>query len=185
MTDIAGTTRDIVEESVRLGDIVLRLSDTAGIRETEDIVEGFGVKKAEEKIDSADLVLAVFDNSQELSPEDIEICDKCSGKNAVAVINKTDLDPAIDTGFIRSKFASVIEISAKSADGLNKLQTVLTDIFKTNSINYDSGVIANERQRDCVRNALNSLDESIGAIKFGSTLDAVTIMIDASENFLL
>lgn len=185
VTDIAGTTRDIVEESVRLGDIVLRLSDTAGIRETEDIVEGFGVKKAQEKIDSADLVLAVFDNSQELSPEDIEICDKCAGKNAVAVINKTDLEASIDADLIRTKFAFVIEISAKSADGLDKLQSVLTNMFKTNSINYDSGIIANERQRDCVRNALNCLDESISAIKFGSTLDAVTILIDESENFLL
>lgn len=185
VTDIAGTTRDIVEESVRLGDIVLRLSDTAGIRETEDIVEGFGVKKAEEKIDSADLVLAVFDNSQQLTPEDIEICDKCSGKNAVAVINKTDLESSIDADFIRSRFSSVIEISAKSADGLDKLQSVLTEMFKTNSINYDSGIIANERQRDCVRNALNSLNESIEAIKFGSTLDAVTILIDESENYLL
>ena len=185
VTDIAGTTRDIVEESVRLGDIVLRLSDTAGIRETEDIVEGFGVKKAEEKINSADLVLAVFDNSQQLTPEDIEICDKCSGKNAVAVINKTDLEASIDADFIRSRFSSVIEISAKSADGLDKLQAVLTEMFKTNSINYDSGIIANERQRDCVRNALNSLNESIEAIKFGSTLDAVTILIDESENYLL
>lgn len=185
VTDIAGTTRDIVEESVRLGDIVLRLSDTAGIRETEDIVEGFGVKKAEEKINSADLVLAVFDNSQQLTPEDIEICDKCSGKNAVAVINKTDLEALIDAEFIRSRFSSVIEISAKSANGLDKLQAVLTEMFKTNSINYDSGIIANERQRDCVRNALNSLNESIEAIKFGSTLDAVTILIDESENYLL
>lgn len=185
VTDIAGTTRDIVEESVRLGDIVLRLSDTAGIRETEDIVEGFGVKKAQEKIDSADLVLAVFDNSQELSSEDIEICDKCAGKNAVAIINKTDLEALIDADLIRTKFASVIEISAKSADGLDKLQSVLTNMFKTNSINYDSGIIANERQRDCVKNALNCLDESISAIKFGSTLDAVTILIDESENFLL
>lgn len=185
VTDIAGTTRDIVEESVRLGDIVLRLSDTAGIRETEDIVEGFGVKKAEEKINSADLVLAVFDNSQVLTPEDIEICDKCSGKNAVAVINKTDLEASIDADFIRSRFSSVIEISAKSADGLDKLQAVLTEMFKTNNINYDSGIIANERQRDCVRNALNSLNESIEAIKFGSTLDAVTILIDESENYLL
>lgn len=185
VTDIAGTTRDIVEESVRLGDIVLRLSDTAGIRETEDIVEGFGVKKAQEKIDSADLVLAVFDNSQELSPEDIEICDKCAGKNAVAIINKTDLEASIDADLIRTKFASVIEISAKSADGLDKLQSVLTNMFKTSSINYDSGIIANERQRDCVKNALKSLDESISAIKFGSTLDAVTILIDESENFLL
>lgn len=185
VTDIAGTTRDIVEESVRLGDIVLRISDTAGIRITDDIVESAGVKKAEEKLDTAQLILAVFDNSREFSSEDREICERCAEKNSVAVINKTDLPNKLNEEFISSKFPFVVRISAKNGNGANELQKVITDIFNISSIDYDAGIIANERQRDCVKNALNSLNESIAALKFGSTLDAVTILIDESENFLL
>ncbi len=185
VTDIAGTTRDIVEESVRLGDIVLRLSDTAGIRETDDVVEGFGVKKAEEKITSSELVIAVFDNSRSLSTEDQEICEKCRDKNAIAVINKTDLESLIDIDHIRSVFDNVIEISAKNVDSRDLLEKAVNDMFMNNNFSYDSGIIANERQRDCVRNALKSLDEGINALDFGSTLDAVTILIDEAENYLL
>lgn len=185
VTDIAGTTRDIVEESVRLGDIVLRLSDTAGIRDTDDIVEGFGVKKAEEKISNSELVIAVFDNSRELSTEDIEICEKCKNKNAIAVVNKTDLDSSLDVDYIRSVYDTVIEISAKSVDSRNKLEKAINDMFMNNNISYDSGIIANERQRDCVRNSLKSISEAINALNFGSTLDAVTIIIDEAENYLL
>lgn len=185
VTDIAGTTRDIVEESVRLGDIVLRLSDTAGIRATEDVVESFGVKKAGEKIETAELILAVFDNSAALTPEDIEIADKCAGKNAVAVINKTDREPALDTDYIESRFPRTVYISAVKGEGLQQLQEVLTDLFKTDSIDYNAGVLANERQRSCVRNSLNALRESMDAIKQGYTLDAVNIIIDEAENYLL
>jgi tRNA modification GTPase len=185
VTDIAGTTRDVIEESVRLGDIVLRLSDTAGIRDTDDVVEGFGVKKAGEKIETAELVLAVFDNSEGLTKEDIEIADKCSGKNAVAVINKTDLDSKLDTDYITSHFASTVYISAGNGDGIIELQSVLTDMFKTNSIDYNAGILANERQRECVRNSLKALNESIESARQGYTLDAVNILIDEAENYLL
>lgn len=185
VTDIAGTTRDIVEESVRLGDIVLRLSDTAGIRATEDVVESFGVKKAGEKIETAELILAVFDNSAALTPEDIEIADKCAGKTAVAVINKTDRESALDTDYIESRFPRTVYISAVKGEGLQQLQEVLTDLFKTDSIDYNAGVLANERQRSCVRNSLNALRESMDAIKQGYTLDAVNIIIDEAENYLL
>ncbi len=185
VTDIAGTTRDIVEESVRLGDIVLRLSDTAGIHDTDDIVESFGVKKANDKIDNAELILAVFDNSEKLTSEDVEISERCKVKNAVAVINKTDKEKILDTDYIESHFDKVVYISAGNGNGIFDLQNVLTDLFKTNSINYNAGVLANERQRSCVVNSLNSLRESIDALKQGYTLDAVNILIDDAENYLL
>lgn len=185
VTDIAGTTRDIVEESVRLGDIVLRLSDTAGIHDTEDIVESFGVKKANDKINTAELILAVFDNSSVLTSEDIEICDRCKGKNAVAVINKTDMEVKLDTAYIENSFDNTVYISAGNGEGITKLQSVLTNIFKTDSIDYNSGILANERQRSCVRNALKAINESIDAIEQGYTLDAVNILIDEAENYLL
>lgn len=185
VTDIAGTTRDIVEESVRLGDIVLRLSDTAGIRNTDDIVESFGVEKAHSKIESAQLIIAVFDNSEELSAEDIEICDRCEGKNCVAVINKTDKAQKLDIDYISGRFGRVVSISAGSGEGLDKLTDALTDIFSLDKVDYDAGILANERQRNCVGNSLDALRESIGAIKQGCTLDAVNILIDDAENCLL
>ncbi len=185
VTDIAGTTRDIVEESVRLGDIVLRLSDTAGIRGTEDIVESIGVKRASDKIDSADLILAVFDNSEELSQEDIEIAGRCAGRIAVGIINKTDKESKLDTGYIESRFEHIVYISAVNAEGADELQSVISDIFRTNSINYNEGILANERQRNCVKSALSALRESIDAVKQGCTLDAVNILIDEAENHLL
>ena len=185
VTDIAGTTRDIVEESVRLGDIVLRLSDTAGIHETDDIVEKFGVKRANEKIDSAELILAVFDYSEELSSEDIEITARCKGRNCIAVINKMDKEKKLDTAYIKENFSDIIYLSAKNGEGILELQNVLSDLFKTNSINYDAGILANERQRSCVQNSLKALKESIDALNYGYTLDAVNIIIDEAENYLL
>lgn len=185
VTDIAGTTRDIVEESVRLGDIVLRLSDTAGIHDTDDVVESVGVKRANDKIDTAELILAVFDNSEEVSSEDIEITARCKGRNCVAVINKTDKEQKFDRSYIEESFENVVYISAGNGDGITNLRNVLSDLFKTNSINYDAGILANERQRSCVRNSLNSLKESIDALNCGYTLDAVNILIDEAENYLL
>lgn len=185
VTDIAGTTRDIVEESVRLGDIVLRLSDTAGIHDTDDVVESVGVKRANDKIDTAELILAVFDFSEELSPEDIEITARCKGRNCIAVINKTDKENKLDTAYLKENFSEIVFISAENGEGMSELQNVLSEMFKTNSINYDAGILANERQRSCVQNSLRALEESIDALKCGYTLDAVNILIDEAENYLL
>lgn len=185
VTDIAGTTRDIVEESVRLGDFVLRLSDTAGIHATDDIVESAGVKKAQSKLEAAQLVIAVFDNSEELTGEDIEIAELCNGRNTIAVINKTDCEQRLDCEYIKSRFPICIFISAGSGEGLNELQNVLKKMFNTDSLNYDTGVLANERQRGCVRNALALIKESIAAFKSGVTLDAVNVTLDEAEDCLL
>lgn len=185
VTDIAGTTRDIVEETIRLGDIVLRLSDTAGIRNTDDIVEGVGVTKAKSKLDSAELILAVFDNSDELSTEDIELVELCKGKNAVAIINKTDKEQKLDRTLIDSNFQYVTETAACKGEGFTQLQFVLESMFKTNSIDLNSGILANERQRDCVRNAYNHVKEALMAIKSGLTLDAVTVVLEDAQNSLL
>ena len=117
--------------------------------------------------------------------EDVEISERCKGKNAVAVINKTDKKKILDTDYIENYFDKVVYISAGNGNGISDLQNVLTDLFKTNGINYNAGVLANERQRSCVVNSLNSLRESIDALKQGYTLDAVNILIDDAENYLL
>ena len=114
VTDIAGTTRDIIEENVRIGELTLRLSDTAGIRETDDIIESMCVDIAYKKIDEADLILAVFDSTSELEPKDFEIIKKLKNKNCIAVINKIDGETKIDKDFIYSNFKNIVEISAKN-----------------------------------------------------------------------
>lgn len=185
VTSTAGTTRDIVEESVRLGDIVLRLSDTAGIHDTSDEVEQIGVSRAEDKLDTSQLVIAVFDNSRPLDDDDLKIIEKCSDRrNVIAVINKCDEKNRLDVKKITLHFDNVISISAKDSNGIDIIQNVLNNLFINNSIN-DNIVIANERQKLCIDKAEKCIDEAISALKFGDTLDAVNIILDEGENHLL
>ena len=103
VTEIAGTTRDIIEESVRVGDITLRLSDTAGIHETDDIIEGIGVDMAEKMIATSELVIAVFDGSCPLTEDDLYLINKINNSKTIAVINKTDVDKVIDVSILKDK----------------------------------------------------------------------------------
>ncbi len=185
VTDIAGTTRDIVEESVRLGDIVLRLSDTAGIRETSDAVEKVGVDRAQKKLDTADLILAVFDMGTAVTDEDRELAEKCRGRNAVAVLNKSDLEQRFDFTKIEDCFRESVLISAGNGEGTERLQAAVEKISGLADFSPDMGVLANERQRVCAENAKSSFAEALEALNSGATLDAVTVLIDDGENFLL
>lgn len=187
VTDIAGTTRDIVEESVRLGDAVLRLSDTAGIRSTEDAVESFGVRLAQKKLDTAELILAVFDGGVPISEEDISVAESCRGKRAVAVLNKSDLPRQFDFSQIEDCFGTVIEISAKNggSESTEKLTAAVESLLKTAELSPEAGMLANERQRVCAERAMAAFDEALAALRSGATLDAVNVLIDDGENALL
>lgn len=185
VTDIAGTTRDIVEESVRLGDIVLRLSDTAGIRETGDIVENAGVSLARKKMNSADLILAVFDMGSEISDEDIAIAKDCRGKRSVAVLNKTDLAQKFDFSIIEDNFTERIACSASNGEGADELSAAIERIYGLGDFIPDVGVLVNERQRSCAEKARLAFSEALSALNGGATFDAVTILIDDGENSLL
>ncbi|MBP1561858.1 MAG: tRNA uridine-5-carboxymethylaminomethyl(34) synthesis GTPase MnmE [Oscillospiraceae bacterium] len=185
VTDIAGTTRDIVEESVRLGDIVLRLSDTAGIRETGDLVESVGVDRARKKLETADLILAVFDTGAEIAPGDIALAESCKGRNAVAILNKSDLEQRFDFSAISACFRDSVTISAGHGEGLDKLQAAVEKIYNTAAFSPDRGVLANERQRSCAVKAKACFDEALEALHSGATYDAVNILIDEGENHLL
>lgn len=122
VTDLAGTTRDVVEETVLLGEIPLRLADTAGIRDTEDRVEQIGVRMALDRVKTAQFVLAVFDASEELNDDDRALMDAIGDTPAVAVINKSDLAPKIDRAEIDKYFKEVVTVSALSGEGLPALQ---------------------------------------------------------------
>ena len=185
VTDIAGTTRDVVEETVSLGEVVLKLSDTAGVRETADIVEGFGVSLAYKKLEQADLVIAVFDNSEKLSQEDFSLIDNLNDKHCVAVINKSDLNGIIDKEVIEKHFDKVVYICAKNNEGKEDLTKAVEDIFHANTFDPNSGVISNERQRSCVSVAKKNIAQAVNDVIAGESYDAVTVLIDQATNALL
>ena len=185
VTDVAGTTRDVVEETVSLGDVVLRLSDTAGVHETVDIVEGVGVDLAYKKLNQADLVIAVFDNSEELSQEDIDLIDKLGDKPCVAVINKSDLVGVIDKSVLEDNFDKIVYISAKNNEGKAQLTKALEDLFHTSSFDPNSGMISNERQRSCVTRAIEFASKTLKDLYEGANYDATTIYLDEAINSLL
>lgn len=176
VTEVAGTTRDIVEETVTVGDIVLRLADTAGIRETEDVVESIGVELAHKKIESSQLVLAVFDGTKPLSCDDRKILNSVKNKNVIVIINKTDLECKIS----KEDFASLetVEISAKEGDGYEKLCEAVARISGAAALDPESAVLLNERQRLCAENASTAIAEAIAALQAGETMDAVGVCVD-------
>lgn len=187
VTDIAGTTRDVIEESVNLGNIVLRLADTAGIRQTDDTVEKFGVELALKRIQSAGLVLAVFDYSTALSEEDEKILQAVKQENtpAIAVINKTDLQGQLDEERIKQYFQNIVFISANNTNSIKLLSDKIQEVLNFQNIDTSVAMLANERQRICAQQAEQYLKEGLDALIAGMTLDAVTVSVDAAIEALL
>ena len=178
VTDIPGTTRDIVEESVIVGDFILHISDTAGLRESDDIVEKIGVEKARQKILSCDLVLAVFDSSKELEDEDRNLINQISSRPAIAVINKSDLELKLDIEYIKQRVKHSIYISAGNNEGKEELIDALIDIFSTQEFDPSAGILFGERQISCAKAALLNIKQAREAIMSGVTLDAVSMLIE-------
>ena len=171
VTDIPGTTRDTVEETVMLGKTKLRLIDTAGIRETADTVEAIGVERSKKAVEDADLVIFVCDGSKPLDEQDEAIIDLCSEhENAIALINKTDLGNAVEPGDL--PFMNVIYICAKTGEGLDQLSDVV-DILFENETPCDGSVLTNARQFDAIRRAYDAMTRSLKGLRLGLTPDAV------------
>ena len=185
VTNIPGTTRDIIEETVILGGIPLRLSDTAGIRTTDDPVESIGVSRARDRLLSAGLVFAVFDASIPLTDDDRELISLLENAPAVAVINKTDLDVKIDDAFIRERIKPVVSISAKNGSGISELEAQVGQIVGTAGLDTTQGILATERQKADAQKALTLIEEARLALDAGVTLDAVTVVIEDAIDSLL
>lgn len=185
VTDVPGTTRDIIEETVLVGDIPLRLADTAGMRATEDPVERIGVELARRRVDRAGLVLAVFDASDELGEDDRRLLSSLKEVPAVAVINKTDLPRKLDEQEIRSQVGRVVTMSAASGDGLAKLEEALAELLGTAELDPAAAMLATERQREAAQSCLVCLEEAAAALEDGMTLDAVTVSIEDAVRHLL
>ena len=176
VTDIPGTTRDTVEETVLLGATRLRLLDTAGIRETADTVESIGVERARQAIDQADLVLFVCDGSKALTQEDEEIIELCEEKeNAIALINKADLGSEVDPGDL--PFMWVISVCAKTGEGLDQLADAVDTLFE-NDIPCDGSILTNARQFDACRRACEAIGNALKGLRLGLTPDAVLTDIE-------
>ena len=171
VTDIPGTTRDTVEEQVMLGNTRLRLIDTAGIRETGDTVEAMGVQRSREALDQADLVLCVCDGSQRLTEEDRAIIDLCLAcEKTIALINKTDLGQAVQPSDL--PFDTVIEICAKTGQGLDRLADTVDALF-AGKLTCDGSILTNARQYDACRRAHEAILRSLQGLTLGLTPDAV------------
>ncbi|MBQ6570621.1 MAG: tRNA uridine-5-carboxymethylaminomethyl(34) synthesis GTPase MnmE [Clostridia bacterium] len=184
VTSVPGTTRDIVEETVSVGDVMLRISDTAGLRDTDDPVERIGVERARLQIDRAGLILAVFDAAVPLDAEDLALIDEISPRTSVAIINKTDISDADYSDVFKAKGIPVVMISAKTGEGLDRLRRTIEEVVGLSALNPAAGILANERQFDAARKARQSLAECIQALRSGVTADAVTVIIGESINSL-
>ncbi|MEE3438792.1 tRNA uridine-5-carboxymethylaminomethyl(34) synthesis GTPase MnmE [Ruminococcus sp.] len=185
VTNIAGTTRDVVEDTVLVGNVMLKLSDTAGIRDTDNEIEKIGVQKTFDKINGAGLVIALFDNNEELNTEDIDLINKIKDMPCIAVINKIDLDDKVDKKYITDNIENVVYISAKQQDNIDELKSMIEKIAGTEDFDPSAGIIANERQRNAIRNAVNSLYEAKESLAMGMTMDAITVSLQETIDYLL
>lgn len=185
VTDIAGTTRDIVEETVKLGEVTLRLADTAGIRDTDDRVEGIGVSRARECMDSAALVLAVFDVSRPFSEDDRQLLGALDPVHTVAVINKTDRPPLWDAAATLARIPETVAISAESGEGLEALSDAVARVTGVCHLSGDAPVLATERQRAAALRCRAALWEAKEALVAGMTLDAVNVGVEDALSALL
>lgn len=185
VTNIAGTTRDVVEDTVLVGNVMLKLSDTAGIRDTDNEIEKIGVQKTFDKINGAGLVIALFDNNEVLNSEDIDLITKIKDMPCIAVINKIDLEDKVDKKYITDNIENVVYISAKQQDNIDELKNMIEKIAGTEGFDPSAGIIANERQRNAIRNAVNSLYEAKESLAMGMTMDAITVSLQETIDYLL
>ncbi len=186
ITDIPGTTRDIVEESISCGDVVLNLKDTAGIRESENIIERLGIEKSLGKIKGAELLLAVFDSSREISKEDLKIIELAkNSKNVIAVLNKSDLKNNLDSEIIKKNIKKIIYISAKTSFGIENLKSTIKEIAYRNISDPEDGVLTTKRQFISLKNSLDYVNETIQSIEAKQTPDLIMHSLDLSLNELL
>ena len=184
VTDIAGTTRDTLEEHIHMHGISLNIIDTAGIRETEDLVEQIGVNRAKVAADEADLIIYVVDGSRELDENDAQIMELIRDRKAVVLLNKTDLETVISEELLQAKTGkTVISISAKEETGIDKLEKTIQNLFYEGSIDFnDEVLITNVRHKTALQNALKSLYMVKQSIENQMPEDFLTIdLMDAYE----
>lgn len=179
VTDIPGTTRDIIEEFISLDGIPVKITDTAGIRETEDEVEKIGVEKSREKIDEADLIVLMLDSSRPLEDEDREIIEKVKDKKYVVLMNKNDLEKKISDEDIK-ELKNIIYISAKTGFGIDELKEKVKDLFFNGEVDSESMIISNNRHKQALYRALENCEEALDRVKSNEYLDLISIYVTSA-----
>ncbi|MGB9715416.1 MAG: tRNA uridine-5-carboxymethylaminomethyl(34) synthesis GTPase MnmE [Thermodesulfovibrionales bacterium] len=182
VTPVPGTTRDLIEEYLNIKGLPVRIMDTAGIRKVKDIAEKEGVKRSLNSIENADLIIAVFDGSEQLNEEDSEVLDKIKDKNTLIVINKCDLPSVLDESdfspYFSSKVPCILRISATRGDGIEELKSSIFDSFLNNWKEVRDGVIVtNIRHKISLENALSALDRAISGLQEDLPIEIVAFEI--------
>ena len=187
VTNIAGTTRDIIEEYVNVRGVPLRLVDTAGIRETEDIVERIGVEKSRQVLKEADLILLVLDSSEELSIEDERLFEAVSGMDKIIVINKTDLPQKIDLPKVMELSGSgkLVTTSLLKDQGVDELEEAIAELFFEGNIESgDITYVSNARHIALLHNARTTIEDALGAAEAGVPVDMIQIDVTRTWEIL-
>ena len=180
VTDIAGTTRDVIEENISLGGIPIKLTDTAGVHDTDDLIEKIGVEKSERSIDEADLVLVIIDASGELDADDEKILERTKNKKRIVIANKTDKGISKTAGNTADLF-----VCAKDGKGREKISEKISELYKIGEIAQRSGeIITNERHKAALGNCSRALLSAIKTIEDGLAQDLASIDISAAADYL-
>ncbi len=185
VTNIPGTTRDVIEESVMLGDIPLLLVDTAGIRDTDDVIEKIGVKKSKEYMDISDITLLVLDASTPLSEEDRNLLKSCDKSKTIIILNKCDLKKNINTSELLTFSDKIVELSAINGSGTEKLKEIIENMVGISEIDPSDVVISSERQLNSLKKVKEIIENSINETDFGMTLDAITVLLQDAMEILM
>ena len=180
VTEIPGTTRDTIEEFVTIEGVPLKLIDTAGIRDAKDEVEKIGIAKSKEIAKNADFIIAIFDSSQNLSPDDLQILNIIKGRTAIIVLNKMDLETKIaeNTPEITLACSHIVKMSTLQQEGLNDLYKTISDMFNVEEINVDNDIIiTNLRHKNLISKALDSCYKAKDAMQNNMPLDIMAIFM--------
>ena len=178
VTPIAGTTRDVVEQAVQLGEVRLNLFDTAGLRQTDDPVEAEGVRRSWAKLAEAGLVLAVFDGSQPVTREDLELARRCAECRAIALVNKEDLSTRFDAEIIAPYFAMVVPVCCKEEGARQVIAAAVARLLGTARIDPHAASLSGQRQLSAALRARDGVEGALEAVRGGFGLDAVSVCVD-------
>ena len=178
VTPVAGTTRDVVEQAVQLGEVRLNLFDTAGLRQTEDAIEAEGIRRSWKKLDEAGLVLAVFDGSEPLTKEDLALARRCAGRPAIALVNKEDKPTRFDAGMIADDFVMVIPVCCREEGSRGVIAAAVARLLGTSRIDPHAASLSGQRQLAAATRARDAVDGALEAMRGGFGLDAVSVCVD-------
>ena len=178
VTPVAGTTRDVVEQAVQLGDIRLNLFDTAGLRQTNDAIEAEGIRRSWKKLDEAGLILAVFDGTEPLTREDLALAQRCAGRPAIALVNKEDKPTQFDAEAIAADFAMVIPVCCQEEGSRKVIAAAVARLLGTNQIDPHAASLSGQRQLAAATRARDAVAGALDAVEGGFGLDAVSVCVD-------